>query len=289
MTQNKPMQMHLKGNSHLSNSSVYKHWSHRCLCLWTCKNDEMTKIRESHGQLMPLIETHYHSKLMELIEKSEFISRDPRLANLHNRGALMYHLRGVAENVELEKRGFLSEIRKHDDAVNVLFVMTKEGLMYLVEPYDTQINLDRYDFSDRSYYKDVIKEKKTIISETFIGADGFKTFVVASPIFNKSNEIESIVAQVYHLSNMEHLFDEFLLQNVGTGLILDNKGEVVSLINDELNLRSKGTKEYASKLYDAYKDYDDFILNRKNILETEYYISKLTFENGWSFLFIKGQ
>ncbi len=67
---------------------------------------------------------------------------------------------------------------------------------------------------------------------------------------------------------MEHLFDEFLLQNVGTGLILDNKGEVVSLINDELNLRSKGTKEYASKLYDAYKDYDDFILNRKNILET---------------------
>ncbi len=97
---------------------------------------------------------------MELIEKSEFISRDPRLANLHNRGALMYHLRGVAENVELEKRGFLSEIRKHDDAVNVLFVMTKEGLMYLVEPYDTQINLDRYDFSDRSYYKDVIKEKE---------------------------------------------------------------------------------------------------------------------------------
>jgi len=288
MTQNKPMQFHIKRVIAIFLLAVFMSTGLISVYVYSrVQKDEMTKIKESHGQLMPLIETHYQSKIMELIEKSEFISRDPRLAKLQNRAELMYHLRGVPENVEIEKRAFLSEIRKHDDTVNVLFVMTSEGLMYLVEPYNTQINLDRYDFSDRSYYKAVVEERGTIISETFIGADGFKTFVVASPVVDKNNKIESIVAQVYHLSNMEHLFDENLLENVGTGLILDSKGEVVTLINDDLNLRTEGTLDYAKELYSTYGGHKDFILDRENILETDYYVSKLTFRNGWSFYLLK--
>lgn len=248
---------------------------------------EMQKLKVNHANMTRLIQENYQSKLQSLIQKGDLIAHDSRLQKLEDLDKIDYDLHGIPLDYEYEKRRLFDEIRKLDATISAVFIMSSKGEMYMVEPFETQLNLSKSVFRDREYYSKVMETHETVISETFVGADGFKIFVVATPILDESGEVSALLGQVYHLSNLNKLFPEQFLQNVGTSVMLDNNGELVRLMNDTLDLRNEGASVYIDELNQKFAHESQLLLEKSTLNGQVFYLSKTTLDNGWVFYLLK--
>ncbi|WP_042354769.1 sensor histidine kinase [Bacillus rubiinfantis] len=86
-----------------------------------------------------------------------------------------------------------------------------------------------FNFSDRPYYKQLLKEKRTVISSVFPGRGGTERLlvIIASPILNSNNELEGYVLGALDLSALEDHIKNRNFGKASYAVVLDKENNVI--------------------------------------------------------------
>ncbi len=154
---------------------------------------------------------------------------------------------GIPSNADMEKRQIakflLSEY--HEDIVSVLFLMPN-GTVYMLEPYERQLNLTTSDLSFRDYYIGAINTKDAFLGNVITSASsGLKQAQLAVPVFDsEDNNTLSLKGILAAGLNFE-VFNEMLQQALSLVnqderiLLVDGNGVKVADSNRELSYKNK--------------------------------------------------
>ena len=173
----------------------------------------------------------------------EFVSRIPVFSNLSHIDQIDPSIRGVPENVEVEKREIFRNLKALGERFASLFLLTPEGNLYLVHPFKNQVKVNRLNFADRAYFKEAIRTKKPVISDSFISGAGNPVVAIAVPALDKAGDITAIIGGGVYLTNLSKLVDKKRIGNFDLGFIVDSSGNLIAHTNTKL-LKSEIRNRY---------------------------------------------
>ncbi len=177
----------------------------------------------------------------------ELASKMPEVRHTSFSNQFNLSINGIPSNADMEKRqmakNMLSEYPQ--DLVSVLFLMPN-GTVYMLEPYDRQLNLTTSDLSFRDYYKGVINTKDTFLGNVITSASsGLKQAQLAVPVIDsKDNNTLSLKGILASGLNLE-IFNEMLNQSSNLInskeriLLVDNNGIKIADSNRELSHKNE--------------------------------------------------
>ncbi|MFJ7728126.1 ATP-binding protein [Neobacillus sp. NPDC097160] len=168
-----------------------------------------------------------------------------------------------------------------------------QSLVFYPEVYTDGERRDNLNFSDRSYYKELVNTRTTVISPVFHGRGGTDTLLVAivSPILNNKGDMIGYVLGALDLNTLgEHLRDRSFGKegyavvvdqenNVVVSPFVDTKRELVNLSNSEVvqyfkkQQRGKGSGYFT--LEDPHRNVFSTI-EKVNVLDWTVWVSKPT-------------
>ena len=194
-----------------------------------------------------------------------YISKLPSFASPLNKELVAHSLNGIPQGADFSRREVLDwTLKENSHGFSVLFVLFPNGDHYLSHPFSVQASLKTYNLSHRSYFQKSTIYKQPVLSNSFIGADGVPAIAIDIPITNASNEIESHLGGVLHLSMMSQLLGKqgrpdlkeryFLLDRAGnevvkTGLDSAQFSQVRNLLKSRSSWQSlRGDYPYLTDL-----------------------------------------
>jgi len=218
----------------------------------------------------------------------EFLSKIPAFSQLPYVDQIDLSINGIPETSDKEKRELLQKVLEIQKMFNLIFILRKNADLYLIQPYQSQLNSRKYNFADRDYIKETQKTKKTVISNSFIGAGNIPIVVISVPVLDKANEITAYIGGVFYLANLSKLVTKKRIGSFNSGFIVDKKGHLIAHTNPEL-VQEKFRKQYikhplvnsflASKSnYGSKVRIDDSI---DPITKELYLTSFVTLKSGW--------
>lgn len=140
---------------------------------------------------------------------------------------------GVAESFEQEKRQILERLRKENADLSLLFLLTANGDHYLAQPFDAQRGVRKYNMSDRAYFRETLRTGSTVVSDSFVGADGRLIVVINTPIKNSRDEITAHLGGVFYLDHVAKLIQRIDIVAFDELFLLDRKGGLVGHSNQQ--------------------------------------------------------
>ena len=164
----------------------------------------------------------------------EFVSRIPVFSNLSHIDQIDPSIRGVPENVEVEKREIFRNLKALGERFASLFLLTPEGNLYLVHPFKNQVKVNRLNFADRAYFKEAIRTKKPVISDSFISGAGNPVVAIAVPALDKAGDITAVIGGGFYLTNLSKLVDKKEIGTFDLGFIVDKKGRLIAHTDTKL-------------------------------------------------------
>jgi methyl-accepting chemotaxis protein len=127
-------------------------------------------------------------------------------------------------NTEDQTR-LLGEINKKNSDFALVFVTDIKGKE--VSRSDGKNQFD--DLSDRDYVKEVLSNKKTIVSDVLISkTTGKPAVVIAVPIFNAQNQLQGILGATLNLNKIEEMRSKVSMGQTGYAFITDKHGQVLA-------------------------------------------------------------
>lgn len=83
--------------------------------------------------------------------------------------------------------------------------------------------------SDRDYFKAVVSQKKTVISDVLISkATGKPSVVIAVPIFNAQHEFKGILGATLDLAVIEEMRSKIKMGETGYAFVADTQGQILA-------------------------------------------------------------
>ncbi|MFT9496234.1 methyl-accepting chemotaxis protein [Anaerosolibacter sp.] len=147
----------------------------------------------------------------------------------------------LVENVSLlESISTLNDVRLYnfEDQTHVLETIHKKytnfAVLFITDISGKQVarsdgKAQFDDLSDRAYIKDVVSQKKTVISDVLVSkTTGKPAVVVASPIFGATGELMGIIGGTLDLSIIEELRKSIVLGETGYAFVTDSKGQILA-------------------------------------------------------------
>ena len=173
-------------------------------------------------------------EIQQAQKELEFISKLPAFSNLSHIDQIDPSIKGVPENVEVEKRKIFSDLISSGKRFSSLLILTPDANLYLVHPFKIQIKVKRLNFADRRYLKKAIRTKKPVISDSFVSGAGNPVVVIAVPVLNKAGDITAIIGGGLYLTSLSQLVDKERIGNFDLGFIVDRKGRLIAHTNTKL-------------------------------------------------------
>jgi len=107
---------------------------------------------------------------------------------------------------------------------------------------NTQLKVKRRNLSDRAYFKEVVRTKRPVISDSFVSAAGNAIVLIVVPVLNKAGDITAIIGGSVYLANLSRLVGKKRICNFDMGFIVDRKGQLIAhtdanLVKEELRDR----------------------------------------------------
>lgn len=173
----------------------------------------------------------------EMIEAQRdlvFLSRMPVFQQLPYVDRIDRSLNGVPENVDIEKRQLLVQLLNQAERFTVLYVLRPNADLYLVEPFRLQPTLTQYNLSDRPYYREAVRTKAVVVSDSYLGADGVLAVAILAPILADSGEVAAYLGGAFHLSRLSQVVSEERIRPFAAGFIVDGKGRLIAHTNPAL-------------------------------------------------------
>lgn len=180
-------------------------------------------------------------------------------------------LNGTSNKSDSLKRYLFNEILDKNKNLSALFILDKQGTMYLLEPYDIQLNISKINFSERKYFQAVNESKTTYFSENLRGANGEKVIVIATPILDSNHNVHGLICGVI---NVDKITSYLLKNHLGKNdfsYIVDQSNKVIAKSSEFSNIHLKQ------------------FINIKNASNSEYiFTSKILFNN-WTLYFFRNK
>ena len=173
-------------------------------------------------------------EIEEALRNLEFLSRLPAFSDLPYVDQIDRSINGIPENVDLEKRDILQGLIQPSGKFSSIFILRPNGDFYLVQPFRRQLKSKKYNFSDRSYYKEASRTKSPVISDSFFGASGIPIVVLVVPVVDKGGVIKSYICGAFYLKDISRLVNKKRIGDFDMGFIVDRKGHLVAHTDTEL-------------------------------------------------------
>ena len=173
-------------------------------------------------------------QIQEAKRDLEFVSKLPAFSNLSHIDQIDPSIKGIPENVEVEKREIFRDLMALGERFSSLIILTPDANLYLVHPFKTQIKVKRLNFADRAYFKEAVRTKKPVISDSFVSAVGNPLVIIAVPVLDKAGDITAVFGGGVYLTNLSQLVDKKRIGNFDLGFIVDRKGRLIAHTNTKL-------------------------------------------------------
>ncbi|WP_286239192.1 bifunctional diguanylate cyclase/phosphodiesterase [Neptuniibacter halophilus] len=219
-------------------------------------------------------------------ERLEYIANRPEFTPPLDRQLVDRKLNGIPQSLDPGRRISLQwTLEDNSHGFNVLFVLFANGDHYLSHPYRVQKELKTYNLSHREYFRRATAMKKSVLSNTFVGADGVPAVAIDVPILDPQGEILSHLGGVMYLNQMTSLFSSQGRMGLGeTYFMLDRVGNEV--VKTGL---SAGANEHIRQLVterDAWQELDQGYAYRIGALSEAYGREQLLvlvrLQSGWT-------
>ena len=182
-------------------------------------------------------------EIQEAKRELELLSKMPQFQELPYADQVNLSIKGIPENVDLEKRNILRELLALQERFNTVVILEPNGDLYLAQPYKNQLKATRTNFSDRSYLKKSFQTKKPVISDSFIGASKVPIVVIVVPVIDKAGVIKAYIDGVFYLTSLSRLVSKGWIGNFDAGFIVDRKGHLIAHTDTKL-IKKKYRKQY---------------------------------------------
>jgi signal transduction histidine kinase len=202
----------------------------------------LAQCRTSLESLTGVLARQCDSEIADARQDLEFLSKTPAFQQLPYVDRIDRSINGIPENAEAEKRQILAQLMKKADRFSVLYMLPPNGDLYLVHPFQTQLALKKSSLSDRPYYQEAVRTGKTVVSDSFVGADGILAVAILVPIFAESGEVTGYLGGAFHLSRLSQLVSKEKIKPFDVGFIVDRQGWLIAHTDTDLlreNIRER--------------------------------------------------
>jgi len=181
------------------------------------------------------------SEIAEAQRDLEFMSKMPAFQQLPYVDRMDPAINGVPENVEVEKRQFLTQTLNKAERFSVLYVLRPNADIYMVEPFKLQPKLTKRNVADTPYYQEAVRTKHVVVSDSFLGADGVLCVVILAPILAESGDVTGYLGGVFHLTRLSQLVSKERISPFDAGFMVDRKGYLIA--HTDVGLLKEGVRE----------------------------------------------
>ncbi|WP_260293235.1 PAS domain S-box protein [Sedimenticola hydrogenitrophicus] len=151
----------------------------------------------------------------------------PQFRQLLDPGGIQRAIGGVAESAEPEKRRILQRLLKENADFSVLFMLASNGDHYLAEPFEVQRGITKFNMRDRDYFQETQRRGETVLSSSFVGADGKLAVAINTPIRDAQAGIAAHLGGVFHLDHLSRLIRSIDSDAFDELFLLDRNGSLV--------------------------------------------------------------
>ncbi|REB08051.1 HAMP domain-containing protein [Sporosarcina sp. BI001-red] len=169
-----------------------------------------------------------------------------------------------------------------------LYVGDKDGksLVFYPRSYTDGATREHLDFSDRSYYKELLETNEQVISHVFHGRGGTDTLLVAivSPIFGSDGKMEGYILGAIDLNALENYVSTRITGEASYAVLLDQDNNVI--VHPDVNTRTEMVNLTNSKTVQKITDQENQSMNSLTIKdegkEKEFITYAKIRELGWT-------
>lgn len=195
-----------------------------------------------------------YQEAYSVIEKNSYVAKQTQVGRVADRleQYLTDHkasISALAKNPAIQSMGSseqtaaMKAFQEGIGAFELIFVVDPQGIIKNTYPY-TNFG-GKIDFTDRQWFKDVVKQQKTVISDTYVSAFTKQaTAPIVTPILGANGQVLGYIGGNLSLSNLGSLVGLLNDGQTGRGIALDGK---MFYLNDSRD-------EQKGKSYELFQD-----------------------------------
>lgn len=183
-------------------------------------NNEVTRTELTAREI-----SNEYSHLQSLASQ---LAYDLDLLVLNDRVNIDSSIPGLPEDQKVGKRTILQNIIKSYTAIEAVYLLNKEGDVYLAEPYQARQSLNISNLASRDWFTCARLEKNVCRGQLFLEGTGFTPYQIISAPLIKDEEIKGIIALKINLTYLGDLLSAIDDRQEGKMYAVNDLGVVLA-------------------------------------------------------------
>lgn len=192
--------------------------------------DDIIYVKSGQAEI---ISTVISQKISDAIKIIELTSKEEVVRQIDSPNLIDENLHGVPQNYETGKRQLASNILgSYKNFVAIRFTLPN-GDMYMMEPYENQLNLKTTNFAFRDWFKNGIYANTPYVSEVYVAQSvDRRSLSITAPVYSSNGNIIGLWGGVLDLNFLVDMINGYQLgKNTRVILIDHNSNEVIDTQN----------------------------------------------------------
>jgi len=209
--------------------------------MYSLQRMELAQYRTHLESLASLLARQCDSEIEDAQRDLEFVSKLPAFKQMPYVDRMDPAINGVPDDVDIEKRQILAQFMNKAERFSVIYMLRPNADIYLLHPFRIQAAIKKGNLADRPYYQEAVRTKKTVMSDSFVGADGMQAVAILVPILSDNGEVTAYLGGVFYLSNLSQLVTKEWVKPFDAAYIVDRKGQLIA--HTDTTLLRAGVRE----------------------------------------------
>lgn len=190
--------------------------------------NEQNQIIITKQNAVKLISSVLETKFSEKIKTMQRSGYLDSVRNVPYADQIDESIKGIPDNLDVEKRIAAQRILRSDNDFNVVFFVVPNGDMYIQEPYSAQINNNVLNFAFRDWYKGAVSSNHTYVSEAYMSqATDRKAVAISEPIYSNNDILAGLWVGLINLDSLEQQISNLDFSDNRRILIADHHGNTI--------------------------------------------------------------
>jgi diguanylate cyclase (GGDEF)-like protein/PAS domain S-box-containing protein len=192
------------------------------------EREAVQRWQENNLPLARTLAGRVEQKIQQAASMLRLVADLPQFQQLANPLEIEHAIGGVADSSERGKRQILQRLLTENPDFSVLFMLAANGDHYLAEPFEVQRGVTKYNMRDRDYFQETQRRGETVLSSSFVGADGKLAVAINTPIRDAQAGITAHLGGVFHLDHLSRLIRSIDTAAFDELFLLDHNGSLVA-------------------------------------------------------------
>lgn len=142
-----------------------------------------------------------------------------------------------------------------------------QSLVFYPSVYTDGVKREHLNFSDRSYYKELLERNEQVVSPVFYGRGGTDILLVAivSPIFDSNGKMQGYILGAIDLNALEKYVSTRISGEASYAVLLDQDNNVI--VHPDVNTKTEMVNLTDSKIVETIKNQSEKSMNSLTIQE----------------------